>query len=376
MAGLISNLFRRGARKPAIYDFAIIGGGIAGLSAAAALAPLGRVVIIEAAPQLAFHSSGRSAEMYLPNHGTRAVRTLTAASATHLHFANGGVLNKRGMLLLGRSGEEQYFDYEMRAAAMSPISLEDAGVYFPLMHQHHISRAAWSSDALDLDTHALIKGYSDQARAEGAELLLNAQVLGLYQTSSGWEVGCSDRVVQARYVINAAGAWADVLAGYAGLPPLGLTCLRRSMIDLPSPSGYDVRRWPHVRAAGGRWYATPSGHGLVLSCAEEDPVMPTASSPDETVLANGLARFEDMTTMSVSRVNRTWAGLRTFAADRSPVVGPDPLLPSFIWLAGQGGTGFQTAPALSDLLADRITGRASSLPPETVFSVSPDRLRG
>ncbi|MCT4575779.1 FAD-binding oxidoreductase [Donghicola sp.] len=376
MAGILSNLFRRNSRKPAIYDFAIVGGGIAGLSAAAALAPLGSVVILEAERQLAYHASGRSSEMFLPHHGSKAVRVLTEASTTHLHFANGGVLRKRGMLLLGRAGEEQYFDYEMRAGNLSPIPIEDAGVYFPLMNQGTVSRAAWSNDALDMDVHSLIKGYADQARADGAELRPNTQVLGMTQTSEGWEIASADSVVRSRFVINAAGAWADVIAGLAGLPPLGLACLRQSMIDLPSPAGHDVRRWPYVRAAGGRWYAKPTGNGMLLSCGEEEPVMPTDSAPDESVLAHGLARFEDMTTLSVTRVNNTWSGLRTFAADRSPVVGADPLNPSFIWLAGQGGTGFQTAPALSDLLADLISGRASSLPTETVFAISPDRLRG
>lgn len=103
------------------------------------------------------------------------------------------------------------------------------------------------------------------------------------------------------------------------------------MIDLPSPAGHDPRRWPYVRAAGGRWYAKASGNGLLLSCGEEEPVMPTDSAPEESVLANGLARFEDMTTTSITRVNNTWSGLRTFSADRSPVVGADPLNPSFIW---------------------------------------------
>lgn len=376
MAGLISQFFRRGSRKPVIYDFAIVGGGIAGLSAAAALAPMGSVVIIEAERQLAYHASGRSSEMFLPHHGSKAVRVLTQASTTHLHFSNGGVLRKRGMLLVGRTGEEQYFDYEMRAGHLSPIPIEDAGVYFPLLDQRTVSRAAWSNDALDLDVHTLIKSYADQARNDGTELKLDSQVLGLEQNQGYWEITCPDKVIRSRFIINAAGAWADVLAGLAGLPPLGLTCLRQSMIDLPSPAGHDPRRWPYVCAAGGRWYAKAAGNGLLLSCGEEEPVMPTESNPDESVLANGLARFEDMTTFSISRVNNTWSGLRTFAADRSPVVGADPLNPSFIWLAGQGGTGFQTAPALSDLLADLMSGRASSLPAETVFAISPDRLRG
>lgn len=376
MAGLISQFFRRSSRKPVIYDFAIVGGGIAGLSAAAALAPMGSVVIIEAERQLAYHASGRSSEMFLPHHGSKAVRVLTEASTTHLHFSNGGVLRKRGMLLIGRTGEEQYFDYEMRAGHLSPIPIEDAGVYFPLLDQRTVSRAAWSNDALDLDVHTLIKSYADQARADGTDLKLDSQVLGLEQNQGYWEITCPDQVIRSRFIINAAGAWADVLAGLAGLPPLGLTCLRQSMIDLPSPAGHDPRRWPYVCAAGGRWYAKASGNGLLLSCGEEEPVMPTEATPDESVLANGLARFEDMTTLSINRVNNTWSGLRTFAADRSPVIGADPLNPSFIWLAGQGGTGFQTAPALSDLLADLMSGRASSLPAETVFAISPDRLRG
>lgn len=359
-----------------MYDFAIVGGGIAGMSAAAALAPLGSVVIIEAERQVAYHASGRSAGIYQPHQGTAAVRALTEASATHLHFSNGGVLRKRGMLLVGRVGEEAYFDYEAQAGRLTPIPVEDAGVYFPLLKTEHVSRAAWSNDVLDLDGHALLQGYSTQARSDGVQLRSDAQVLEIAHYADGWRLNTTTGQIHARLLINAAGAWADVIAQMAGLPPVGLSALRQSMIDLPAPVGHDSRRWPYVRAAGGRWYMKPVGNTLLLSCAEEERAEPADALADEGVLANGLARFEDMSTMSISRVNGTWAGLRTFAPDRSPIVGADPLNRDFFWLAGQGGTGFQTAPALSDLLADMMTGRASALAGEVIYALSPDRLRG
>lgn len=160
----------------------------------------------------------------------------------------------------------------------------------------------------------------------------------------------------------------------AGVRPLGFTPLRRSMARIPAPGGHDPARWPMIFGAGEAWYAKPDAGALIVSPAEEDPSHPHDAWPDDMVLAGGLARYEAMMTVPVTRLLASWAGLRTFAPDRVPVIGPDPAEPSFLWLAGQGGYGFQTSPAASLLAADLLAGRHPALDAGTVAALSPRRL--
>jgi D-arginine dehydrogenase len=178
-------------------------------------------------------------------------------------------------------------------------------------------------------------------------------------------------------MVNAAGAWADTVAEMAGVQRLGLTPLRRSAAILPAPEGHDVRGWPAVCSMAETWYAKPEAGKLMVSPADEDPVEPHDAWADDMVLAEGLDRYAQAVTTPVTRVERTWAGLRTFAPDRTPVVGFDPTAEGFFWLAGQGGYGIQTAPALSRLAAALLKGDDGKavLPGEVVTALAPGRLR-
>jgi glycine/D-amino acid oxidase-like deaminating enzyme len=180
---------------------------------------------------------------------------------------------------------------------------------------------------------------------------------------------------EGRILVDAAGAWADRIAAMAGIAPLGLTPLRRSMARIPAPGGRDVSAWPMIFGAGESWYAKPDAGKLIVSPAEEDPAEPHDAWADDMVLAEGLARYEARVTEPVTRVETSWAGLRTFAPDRCLVLGPDPLDPAFVWCAGQGGYGFQTSPAASALVAALVAGTAPDLPPEVVAALAPDRFR-
>jgi len=182
-------------------------------------------------------------------------------------------------------------------------------------------------------------------------------------------------VLQARSIVNAAGAWVDVVANMAGIAPLGVRPLRRSIARIPAPGGHDVSRWPVMFGPGEDWYAKPDAGALLVSPADEVEIPPMDAWADDMVLAEGLARYAAHVTEPVTRMLSNWAGLRTFAPDRNLVLGPDASDPSFIWMAGQGGYGFQTAPAASQLVADLVAGRAPQIDAGMVAALSPARFR-
>ncbi|MEM1164367.1 MAG: FAD-binding oxidoreductase, partial [Pseudomonadota bacterium] len=202
-----------------------------------------------------------------------------------------------------------------------------------------------------------------------------ASVTAMSRVDDVWRVETAAGIFEAPIIVNAAGAWGDVVAGRAGIGPTGLTPLRRSMAVLPMPDGMDNRTWPVTAAAAETWYAKPDGGRLWVSPADEDPVEPHDAWPDDMVLAEGLDRFQQATTFEVTRVERSWAGLRTFAPDRTPINGFEPEAEGFFWLCGQGGYGIQTAPAMSQLAADLILGHKPAVSAETVEALSPARFR-
>jgi glycine/D-amino acid oxidase-like deaminating enzyme len=258
---------------------------------------------------------------------------------------------------------------------MAEIPVAEALARVPILNPTTVTRTAFHEEAWDVDTDRLIQHYARAVRANG-QVITGAEVAGIDRTGTGWSVTLGDgRSFAAALLVNAAGAWADRIAAMAGIAPIGLRPLRRSMARLPAPGGRDVSRWPMLLGAGERWYAKPDAGKLLVSPAEEDPVEPHDAWADDMVLAEGLARYEAHVTEPVTRVETSWAGLRTFAPDMTLVLGPDPDMPSFVWCAGQGGYGFQTAPAASALLAALVEGRAPDLPERVVAALRPDRFR-
>jgi glycine/D-amino acid oxidase-like deaminating enzyme len=237
-----------------------------------------------------------------------------------------------------------------------------------------VAFAGFADHAWDIDTDLLLQGFAREARASGGEIFTGAGVTAITRLPSGWQVETPKGAFRGRMLVNAAGAWADRVAERAGVRPLGLTPLRRSMARVPAPGGHDLRQWPMIFGAGESWYAKPDAGALIISPAEEDPVEPHDAWADDMVLAEGLARYEEMVTEPVTRLLTSWAGLRTFTPDRVLAIGPDRREPSFVWLAGQGGYGFQTSPAASLLVADLISGRPTSLDAATVAALDPKRF--
>ncbi len=355
-------------------DVLIIGGGIAGISAAAALAPHAAVTLLEAEDMPGYHASGRSAAMFLADYGNAVVRALNRASIDHLENADGGVLSPRGMMLLGRECDAADFQTESKSFDMDKISIDKARDYLPILNRDSCAHAAFRADVFDLDADRLLQNYAKAARKYGAEIMTGARVETIRRTAAGWDVDTSSGGYSAALIVNAAGAWVDEIARLAGIAPLGFQAYRRSMALLPAPGGLETRNWPFCLAVKERWYAKPDAGKLIVSPSDEDPAEPHDAWADDMVLAQGLARYEEMVTEPVTRLESSWAGLRTFAPDRALVIGPDVSDPAFFWLGGQGGYGFQTAPAASRLLADLVLGRAPELDSGTTAALSPRRL--
>jgi len=356
-----------------IYDFAIIGGGIAGLSAAACVAPAGSCLVLERETQLGYHATGRSAAMFLLDYGNDVVCALNHAS--HAGHVDADVLSRRDMLMLARHEDEGQLKIEERELGLERIDVADAQQMFPILDTSVVGHAAHRADAYDLDTDKLVQHYTRRAKAQGARIETGAGVTGIRRTGDLWTLtGAGDAVWQARQLVNAAGAWADETAQMAGVAPLGMTPYRRSMAQLPAPGGLDTSDWAFVDEVYERWYAKPQSGKLIVSPQEEDLAVPHDAYADDMVLAEGLARFEALVTTDVTRVEHSWAGLRTFAPDRALVLGRDAHEPAFIWCAGQGGYGFQTAPGAAQLIGEIAAERAPTLDPGTVQALAPGRF--
>ncbi len=353
-------------------DFLIIGGGIAGLSTAARLSELGSVTLLEAETALGYHATGRSAAIFLRDYGNDIVRELNYASTGYLQ--DQGLLTPRSMMLIAGHEKKEAFEREYPTFKMDQISISEAQSKFPILNPETVGYAGYREDIFDLDTDLMVQGFVKAALGNGTKIALNARVDAIKQTASGWLVHCGEEQHEGSFLINAAGAWVDDVARLADIAPLGIQPFRRSFAQLSKPSGYDMTDWPFVDAVEEAWYAKPSAGKILVSPSEEDPMDPFDAYADDMVLAEGLARYEAMVTEPVTRPETTWAGLRSFAPDRALVLGRDPAVGNFVWCAGQGGYGFQTAPAASRLLADLMNGQKSELDDATIAALSPARF--
>lgn len=360
-------------------DFIVIGGGIAGISAAAMLSEQASVIVLEAEAQTGYHSTGRSAAMFIRNYGNATLRALNANAEPFFLRPEGvsdsSLLTPRGELIIAREDEMDVFaDYAAGASGLDDLTPDEAVELVPILRKDKIAAALIEHDAQDIDVDRLLQGYIRKLRRQGGKIETRQQVSALSQNGANWHIKTADQEYSAPVVINAAGAWADTVAGLAGIAPLGITPMRRTAALLPAPDGHDISRWPLLASASEDWYAKPEAGALLVSPADEDPVEPHDAWVDDMVLAEGIDRFEQAVTISVTKITHSWAGLRSFTADRTPVAGFDPQVGGFFWLAGQGGYGVQTAPALSHLTAALCLGLTPELTIETVMALSPDRF--
>lgn len=361
-------------------DIIVIGGGIAGVSAAAELARGGaRVTLLEGEPQLGYHSTGRSAAIFIRNYGNATLRALNAAAEPVFEdpgdICDGPLLSPRGELMIAREDElpvlEAYLD---GATGIERLTAVQAGEIVPILRTDCIAGAMIEHGAQGIDVDRMLQGYARFLRSHGGQIITGARVGDIRHDGALWQVETPQGRFTAPLIVNAAGAWADQVALRAGVAQIGLQPMRRSAAIIPAPAGHDCEKWPVFGSISETWYAKPEAGKLMVSPADEDPVDPHDAWADDMVLAEGLHRFEQAVTVTVTRVEHSWAGLRSFVADRTPVVGFAPDKPGFFWLAGQGGYGVQTAPALSRLTAALILGQKPELAPEVIAALAPERF--
>ncbi len=359
-------------------DIIVIGGGIAGISAAAALATETRVTVIEAEDHLAYHSTGRSAAIFVLNYGNATLRGLNAAALPTLNGTVTGesVLSPRGELLLAREDQLEVLDTALDGTSgVERLSADEALELIPVLRRDQIAGAIYEEDAQDIDVDRLLQMNAKRLRDRGGTVLTGARVSAMTATGQGWRVQAGVHDLTAPIVINAAGGWADHVATLAGVRTIGLQPMRRSAVIMPVPQEIKGHQnWPMMGSVSEDWYAKPQAPGLMISPADEDPVEAQDIWPDDMVLAEGLDRFSQMVNLPLVRPLHSWAGLRSFVADRTPVCGFAPDAPGFFWLAGQGGYGVQTSPAMAALTAALCLGTAPALKPELVEALDPARF--
>jgi len=330
----------------------VIGGGVAGLTAARALQDWASVTVVERERQLGYHASGRSAALFSESYGNASVRALSRASREALE-AGGCFEHRRGALHVGGADDGEAIDrFAAEAQALLPtvrrLSAAEVSALVPAIAPDMTCGGVYEPDAMDIDTGKVVQDSAAAFRAAGGAIRTGEEVLRIERQGEGLRVETKAGSHEADTVVDAAGAWADVIAERAGLAGLGLAPKRRTAFVFDAP-GYDVRGWPLVVDIHERFYFKPDAGRLIGSLADETDSTPCDAWPEDIDVATAVDRIERATKLTIGRPQSPWAGLRTFAPDRTPVAGADPRLPGFFWLAGQGGYGFQVSFALARL---------------------------
>jgi D-arginine dehydrogenase len=372
---------------PEIFDFAVVGAGIAGASIASELASSAQTVLLEMERQAGYHTTGRSAAMFAPAYGPPPIRALTRASADFFNapppgFTETPILSPRDTLLIARADQHGTFDTLYRDlstdGSVTVLDAEALAARYPLLADGYADRAILDTNGSDIDVAALHQGYLRAFKARGGETHLSTEVHGLRRDGSVWHISTPGGEFVARTVINAAGAWGETLGRMAGAEPIGLVPKRRTAMTVAAPKDFDTRDYPLIVDIEEQFYLKPETGGLLISPANEDPQPPCDVQPDEMDIALCIDRIERAFKLSVKRIDSKWSGLRSFVADKCPVVGYSDVAPGFFWFVGQGGYGIQSAPAMARLGAALATG--SDVPADilaeglSVLDLAPERL--
>lgn len=347
-------------------DVIVIGAGIAGASMAAEIAAGSRVLLLERERQPGYHTTGRSAALFTETYGNEVKRALSHASRAFLQqppagFAATPLLASRGTLLVATDSQvpklrQTADDCAGLVGNLAWLTETEVRARVGCFAPGHVAAGLLEPDAMDIDVDALHRGYLRLFAARGGTLVNNAEVRNLEWVGGAWRASTSAGEFRAARVVNAAGAWSDEIGKLAGAKPIGLVPMRRTAITFDPPAGMDIGHWPAVFDIDEQWYFKPDAGRILASPADETPSAPCDAQPDEYDIAVVVDRLSRATTLQVPRIVARWAGLRSFVEDRLLVVGFDPRVPHFFWLAGQGGHGIQTAPAVSRMAAALFDG--------------------
>ncbi|MFL0672454.1 MAG: NAD(P)/FAD-dependent oxidoreductase [Erythrobacter sp.] len=363
-----------------LYDFAVVGAGMAGASLAAELAPHARVLLLEAEDAPGYHATGRSAAFWDECYGGPEIVPLTLGSLDYLNAQD--VLTPRGAVYLAHEDASGAIDAFVDRFAPTGARIERLDAAALAARVPHL-REAWGREAVaapycaDIDVAGLHQHYLGLARRHGADIACRARLARAERAGGVWQLA-SDSGAQWRagVLVNAAGAWADTVAGIAGAQPLGIAPKRRSVavLRVAPEAPADL---PLTIDIAGSFYFKPDNGRLWLSPHDEVPSEPCDAAPEELDIAIAIDRFQQVTDWRIAAVERRWAGLRSFAPDRAPVYGPDPEAAGFFWFAGQGGFGIQTAPAAARFAAQMLLGQGRDAMTERLDAAlyAPDRLK-
>ena len=370
---------------------AVVGGGIAGASAAFYLSKGDsdtEVILFEAEKHLAMHTTGRSAALLLENDGTQSIRSLVKASVEFLRnppedLTDVPVVVPREVIHIGDHTQNEAVDRLLMSNQLSTtpsieISTREAKKKFPALREQTLERAVLDAGAGDIDVHGLHQVYIRGLRKSGGRVEVSHRVDAVIADGSGWRIETNSGDCSADVIVNAAGAWGDLVAKRAGIESVALQPCRRTAFNVNSPS-QSSSGWAMVIDVDMNFYIKPDGSQLLCSLAEEKSSEPCDARPEEADVALAIDRINEATTLNIRSVNSSWTGLRTFTPDRSMVIGPEPECPSFVWCVGQGGTGIMTSPGAGKLVADLILqGSPSNHFSNTGLKISdilPDRFR-
>jgi len=370
-------------------DVVVIGAGIAGAGAAAELAATRNVVLLERESMPGYHTTGRSAALYLESYGNETIRALTTGGRDFFlsppaGFTEHPLLSPRGALYIGRASQldaltQIYEDTRKLIPNIERITADRALTLVPALKAEAVAAAVLEPDAMDMDVAAIHQGFLRMMARRGGKLATSAEVTALERKGDRWRVATTAGDYLATIVVNAAGAWADVVGAMAGARPIGLVPKRRTAFTFDAPAGMSVERWPTVADVDEQFYFKPEAGRLLGSPADETPSPPCDAQPEELDVAIAVDRIQTALAFDVTRLVRKWAGLRSFVKDKTIVAGFDAAQPGFFWLAGQGGYGIQTSPAMARVAGALATG--GDIPDDlkrlgvTRASLDPARLR-
>jgi D-arginine dehydrogenase len=367
------------------FDFIVIGAGIAGASVAAHLAAHHNVLILEMEERPGYHTTGRSAASYEPNYGPLPMLALTRASSDFFMnppqgFADAPIFSPRGSFFFQPADQENEMKYLLlKSAGLKEFTEAKTTALYPILRQGYARRFFYDDSTGDLDVDLLHRGYLRLFKSAGGTLINSAAAQSIERSKNKWMIKTPAGAFSCPTIINAAGAWGDVIAAMAGAQPVGLVPKRRSIGVVPITGYKGFETWPMVTDAAETWYAKPQSGKMIVSSADVTPVEPHDAYADDMAIAEGVERMMNATTFEVTHLDHAWGGLRTFAPDKNPVIGFDPYTEDFFWLVGQGGYGIQSSPALSRVAAALAQHRP--IPDDVleagldITHIHPERLR-